>query len=122
MVERQSAHLGGGTHELKIGLTWTAPTATRLMPNYPNPFNPETWIPFELTEEADVTVRIYGKDGAVVRSLNLGRRPEGYYTGGADAAYWDGRNELGEPVASGVYLYEIRAGEYRAIRRMTLMK
>ncbi len=95
---------------------------TRLLPNYPNPFNPETWMPFELTEAADVTVHIYGEDGAVVRSLDLGRRAEGYHTGAADAAYWDGRNELGEQVASGVYVYEMRAGEHRALRRMALMK
>ena len=95
---------------------------TRLLPNYPNTFNPETWMPFELTEAADVTVHIYGEDGAVVRSLDLGRRAEGYHTGAADAAYWDGRNELGEQVASGVYVYEMRAGEHRALRRMALMK
>ena len=122
MAERQSLALTGGTHDLRVTLTWIAPTATRLMPNYPNPFNPETGIPFELTQAADVTVRVYGQDGAVVRTLELGYRAEGYYTGIGDAAYWDGRNESGEQVASGVYLYELQAGEYRAIRRMVILK
>ena len=122
MVERQSVRLGNGTHELRVMLTWIAPVTTRLMPNYPNPFNPETWIPFELTQAADVTVRIYGQDGSIVRTLDLGRRAEGYHTGVADAAYWDGRNESGETVASGVYVYELQAGTYRAMRRMVIMK
>ncbi|MBT7101586.1 hypothetical protein HN937_29680 [Candidatus Poribacteria bacterium] len=122
MAERQSVRLGAGTHALRVMLSWVAPTATRLMPNYPNPFNPETWIPFELTQAADVTVRVYGPDGAVVRTLALGYRAEGYYTSIGDAAYWDGRNESGEAVASGVYLYELRAGDYRAMRRMVILK
>jgi|SaaInl4_135m_RNA_FD_contig_61_275129_length_3284_multi_5_in_0_out_0_1 hypothetical protein len=122
MAERQSMRLGGGTHELRVMMSWLAPTTTRLMPNYPNPFNPETWIPFELSDAAEVTVRIYGQDGSVVRTLDLGYRAEGYYTGGGEAAYWNGRNESGEQVASGVYLYELRAGDYHAMRRMVIMK
>ena len=122
MAERQSVRLGNGSHDLRVMLTWIAPTTTRLMPNYPNPFNPETWIPFELTQAAEVTVRIYGQDGSVVRTLDLGRRAEGYHTGVADAAYWDGRNESGEPVASGSYVYELQAGDFRAMRRMVIMK
>jgi hypothetical protein len=98
------------------------PYVNRLMPNYPNPFNPETWIPFELTEEADVTVRIYRQDGSLVRTLALGRRAQGLHVGVADAARWDGRNEAGEQVASGVYVYELKAGAYRASRRMVIMK
>ena len=122
MAERQALHVGRGAHDLRVTLTWIAPTTTRLLPNYPNPFNPETWIPFELTRAADVTVRIYGQNGSIVRTLALGPRPDGYYTGSADAAYWDGRNESGEPVASGAYLYELQADDYRAMRRMVILK
>ena len=98
------------------------PFANRLMANYPNPFNPETWIPFELATEADVTVRVYGVVGELVRTLELGRRGVGEYRGREQAAYWDGRNERGEHVASGVYLYELSAGDYRALRRMVVLK
>ena len=91
-------------------------------PNYPNPFNPETWIPFELAEAADVTVRIYGLDGGLVRKLELGARGAGEYVGRESAAYWDGRNADGEAAASGVYVYELTAGDYHALRRMVVMK
>ena len=98
------------------------PFQTRLMANYPNPFNPETWIPFELAEAADVTIRVYGLDGGLVRKLDLGARSVGEYVGREDAAYWDGRNAEGERVASGVYVYELTAGDYHALRRMVVMK
>jgi hypothetical protein len=98
------------------------PFQTRLMANYPNPFNPETWIPFELAEDTDVTVRVYGLDGTIVRTLDLGRRSIGEYRRRDRAAYWDGRNELGEHVASGVYVYELLAGERREVRRMVVNK
>ena len=98
------------------------PFQTRLMANYPNPFNPETWIPFELAEAADVTIRIYGLDGGLVRKLELGPQGVGEYVGREDAAYWDGRNAEGEAVASGVYVYELAAGDYHALRRMVVMK
>ena len=93
-----------------------------LMANYPNPFNPETWIPFELSKDADVTVRVYGLDGKVVRTLDLGYKPMGEYRARESAAYWDGRNEVGERVASGVYVYELTAGDQRAVRRMVISK
>ena len=111
-----------GVHDYRVALSWVAPEQTRLLPNYPNPFNPETWIPFELTQASDVAVRIYDSAGALVRSLDLGHRAEGYYSSRADAAYWDGRNATGEAVASGVYVYELRAGDYQAIRRMLVLK
>ncbi|MAF13082.1 hypothetical protein CMK11_21735 [Candidatus Poribacteria bacterium] len=98
------------------------PFQTRLMANYPNPFNPETWIPFELAEAADVTVRIYGLDGGLMRKLELGARAVGEHVGREDAAYWDGRNTDGEAAASGVYIYELTAGDCRALRRMVVMK
>ncbi|MBT3266797.1 hypothetical protein HN371_06570 [Candidatus Poribacteria bacterium] len=98
------------------------PYRFQLMANYPNPFNPETWIPFELAEDADVTIRIYGVGGARVRTLDLGSRPQGIYASQNQAAYWDGSNDRGERVASGVYVYEIAAGDYHATRRMVIMK
>ena len=98
------------------------PEVTRLLPNYPNPFNPETWIPFELSEESEVDITIYGMRGEVIRRLELGRMREGSYVTREQAAYWDGRNDLGERVASAVYVYEIRAGEHVERRRMLVLK
>ena len=103
-------------------LSALTPKATVLLPNYPNPFNPETWIPYHLAHAADVQVTIYDTKGAVVRWLDLGYQPAGYYTDRAKAAYWDGRNESGESVASGVYFYQLRAGGYSALRRMVIVK
>ena len=90
--------------------------------NYPNPFNPETWIPFELSEAATVDLTIYNIRGEPIRTLNLGYRQPGYYDDRAEAAHWDGRNEHGEAVASGVYFYELRAGEFRDSHRMVILK
>ena len=98
------------------------PQETALFPNYPNPFNPETWIPYHLAHPADVTLTIYDAKGVLVRRLDLGHQPAGYYTNRSKAAYWDGRNESGESVASGVYFYQLRAGDYRALRRMVILK
>ena len=98
------------------------PTQTGLLPNYPNPFNPETWLPYQLARPSDVTVRIYGIDGALVRTLSLGHQPAGIYHGRSRAAYWDGRNALGEPVASGVYFYTLTAGDFAATRKMLIRK
>jgi hypothetical protein len=89
-----------------------------LAPNYPNPFNPETWIPFSLSEEADVTVHIYDARGSLVRTLAPGRLAEGVYYTRDKALHWDGRNALGESVPSGVYFYYLRAGEYAATRKL----
>ena len=98
------------------------PFQTRLMANYPNPFNPETWIPFELAADADVTIRVYGLDGALVRELPLGHRAIGEHVDRGSAAYWDGANASGEQVSSGVYVYELTAGDTRALRRMVVRK
>ncbi len=98
------------------------PDTTALLPNYPNPFNPETWIPYQLAQRADVTLRIYSVDGSLVRTLSLGHQPAGMYQNRARAAYWDGRNEIGEPVASGVYFYTLTAGEFTATRRLLIVK
>ena len=105
--------------QLLIALT---PKETALLPNYPNPFNPETWIPYQLAESADVTVTIYAVDGTLVRSLVLGHQPIGIYQDKSRAVYWDGKNTVGEPVASGVYFYTLTAGEFTATRKMLIRK
>ena len=98
------------------------PKETALLPNYPNPFNPETWLPYQLAQPADVTLTIYTANGAVVRTLTLGHQPAGMYQNRSRAAYWDGRNAVGEPVASGVYFYTLTAGEFTATRKMLIRK
>ena len=98
------------------------PKETVLLPNYPNPFNPETWIPYQLSSPADVTVHIYSINGSMIRHLPLGYQAAGIYHGKSRAAYWDGKNELGEPVASGVYFYTLSAGDFVATRKMLIRK
>ena len=98
------------------------PRETALLPNYPNPFNPETWIPYQLATPADVTLRIYAVDGRLIRRLALGYLPAGRYQNRSRAAYWDGKNELGERVASGVYFYTLTAGEFTATRKLLISK
>ena len=98
------------------------PAETTLLSNYPNPFNPETWIPYQLSEAADVTLTIYTADGRFVRTLRLGNRSAGIYQSKSRAAYWDGRNTLGEPVASGVYFYTLTTNEFTATRKMLIRK
>ena len=85
---------------------------TRLLPNYPNPFNPETWIPYQLADAADVRVKIYDVSGRLVRTISVGFKPIGYYLTRERAAYWDGRNETGESVSSGVYFLQFTAGDF----------
>ena len=98
------------------------PAETSLLPNYPNPFNPETWIPYQLTKSADVTVSIYAVDGKLVRTLALGHLPAGVYQNKDRAAYWDGKNDQGERVASGLYFYTLTAGDFSATRKMLIRK
>ena len=98
------------------------PKETLLLANYPNPFNPETWIPYQLAKPADVTLTIYAVNGKVVRRLILGHQPAGVYQNRSRAAYWDGRNAFGEPVASGVYFYTFTAGDFSATRKMSIRK
>ena len=107
---------------LKGLLTVARPEKTMLHPNYPNPFNPETWIPYQLAKDADVILRIYAVDGQLVRALALGHQPAGMYQNRSRAAYWDGRNAFGEPVASGVYFYTLTAGDFTATRKMLVRK
>jgi hypothetical protein len=98
------------------------PEKTQLFANYPNPFNPETWIPYELATDTDVRITIYNAHGVVVRTLQLGQQPTGYYTDRERAAYWNGKNALGEPVASGIYFYTLTAGDFTATRKMLIVK
>ena len=98
------------------------PKETALLANYPNPFNPETWIPYQLVQPADVTLHIYAVDGTLVRTLSLGYKAVGVYHSRSRAVYWDGRNEVGEPVASGVYFYTLTAGDFTATRKMLIRK
>ena len=98
------------------------PTETELLANYPNPFNPETWIPYRLAEDAFVTLTIYDQTGHVVRSLEVGHQTAAVYETRSNAIYWDGGNEFGKRVASGVYFYHPSAGDYSATRRMVNLK
>ena len=98
------------------------PTETVLLSNYPNPFNPETWIPYQLSEPAEVRVSIYSVNGSLIRTLALGHQAVGLYRSRSRAAYWDGRNDFGEPVASGLYFYTLTAGDFTATRKMLIRK
>ena len=98
------------------------PDETRLLSNYPNPFNPETWIPYHLANDTDVQISIYDINGALVRQLDLGDQRAGYYTSRSRAAYWDGRNEFGERVATGIYFYQLQAGSESFLRKMVILK
>ncbi|MYA72287.1 T9SS type A sorting domain-containing protein, partial [Candidatus Poribacteria bacterium] len=98
------------------------PETTALLANYPNPFNPETWIPYQLATPADVKLTIYDIRGRVVRDLDLGHQRAGMYQSKSRAAYWDGRNAVGEPVASGLYFYTLTAGEFSATRKLLIRK
>ena len=98
------------------------PKETVLLPNYPNPFNPETWIPYQLAAPTDVSISIYAADGKLVRTLVLGHQLVGIYESRSHAAHWDGKNALNEPVASGVYFYTLTAGEFTATRKMLIRK
>ena len=98
------------------------PEKTQLLANYPNPFNPETWIPYELATDTDITLTIYNAQGVVVRVLHLGQQSAGYYTDRERAAYWDGRNALGEQVASGIYFYQLETDDMSSLRKMVILK
>ena len=111
-----------GIAVLKQLLALVAAPKTVLLPNYPNPFNPETWIPYQLAKSADVSITIYAADGTLVRKLDLGHQPVGMYQSRNCAAYWDGKNAVGEPVASGVYFYTLTAEDFTATRKMLILK
>jgi thermitase len=98
------------------------PVKTQAFANYPNPFNPETWIPYELSSESEVMVKIYTFSGQLVRTLDLGRKPAGFYTNRDKAIYWNGKNEYGEIVSSGVYFYSIKAGDKIFNHKMIVLR
>ena len=103
-------------------VAYEIPARTELLGNYPNPFNPETWIPYRLAEDADVTLAIYDLSGSIVRRLNVGHRIAAVYESRDKAIYWDGKTEFGERVASGIYFYHLSAGDFRATRKMLIQK
>ena len=103
-------------------LATARPEKTQLLANYPNPFNPETWIPYELATDTEVRLTIYNAQGSVVRTLQLGQQSAGYYVGRDRAAYWDGRNAVGEQVASGIYFYQFETDEMSVLRKMVILK
>ena len=111
-----------GIENLENLLASLIPEETALLRNYPNPFNPETWIPYQLAESAEVTLTIYDINGQLIRRLAVGHQAAGMYQSRSRAAYWDGRNQLGEPVASGLYFYTLTAGEFSATRKMLILK
>ena len=111
-----------GIANLQRLLALVPPRSTAVLANYPNPFNPETWIPYQLSEPAEVTVRIYTVNGTLVRTLDLGHQLAGLYHEQSRAAYWNGKNAVGESVASGVYFYTFAAGEFTATRKMLIRK
>ena len=111
-----------GVANLEKLLASLIPEATALLANYPNPFNPETWLPYQLAESGEVTLIIYDINGKMVRRLEVGYKAAGMYRSRSRAAYWDGRNGLGESLASGVYFYTLIVGEFTATRRMLILK
>ena len=111
-----------GIANLERLLASIVPEETILFHNYPNPFNPETWIPYQLAESAEVTVHIYAASGVLVRTLALGHQTAGIYQSRSRAVYWDGKNEVGESVASGIYFYAFTAGDFAATRKMLIRK
>jgi len=111
-----------GIVNLERLLAALSPKETVLLPNYPNPFNPETWIPYQLAVPANVTLRIYAASGALIRTFTLGFQPAGIYQSPSRAVHWDGKNELGEQVASGIYFYTLSTGQSTMTRRMVIRK
>ena len=117
-----SAIFRAGIAALERLIDRAIPKETVLLANYPNPFNPETWIPYDLAEDTEVDIHIYNVKGESVRRLSIGFQGAGTYRTRSRAAYWDGRNAVGEPVASGVYFYTLQAGQIKATRRMVIVK
>ncbi len=113
------------TPKIEDGLfsSWAVPAKDNaLLQNFPNPFNPETWIPFQLKQESEVAIRIYSAAGELVRELNLGNRPAGMYISQDRSAYWDGKDKFGMPVASGIYFYSIKTDSFSAVKKLIIIK
>ena len=98
------------------------PEQNRLLQNYPNPFNPETWIPYQIAQDAQVKIKIFNVAGKLIRRIESGNQAAGWYMTRGRAAYWDGCNETGEVVSSGIYFYKLRAGNYSAVRKLLIVK
>jgi len=116
-----------GAEEMVLGvlqaiLPERLPTQTQLLANYPNPFNPETWIPFELSQDSEVNITIYDVQGKLIRQLELGMVTAGRYIRSDQSAYWDGKTATGESVASGTYFYQLQAGDYIETKKMVILK
>ena len=127
LAQAQTLHLTDvasqrGVLFLERLLAALAPKETALLPNYPNPFNPETWIPYRLAEDSHVTMTIFNSNGMMIRRLDMGHQLAGFYESRSQAIHWDGRNEFDEGVASGVYFYHLSAGDYSATRKMLVVK
>jgi hypothetical protein len=122
LMNDDSGEFRRGIAVLEYLLRSTVPRRTALLQNYPNPFNPDTWIPYQLSQEADVAIIIYDSTGRMVRQLNVGRKAAGTYRTQSSAAHWDGRNDEGEASASGIYFVLLKAGDYRHVRRMVLLR
>ena len=122
LVDDESDIFQRGISILEMLFDSMIPERTTLLPNYPNPFNPETWIPYDLAQAAEVHIHIYTLKGESIRQLSLGFQTAGTYRTRTRAAYWDGKNATGEPVASGIYFYTFQAGQFTATRRMVIMK
>ena len=121
LTANTEVELSSGNRELTVSLR-PLPKSTQLLQNYPNPFNPETWIPYQLHQESLVQLSIYSSDGEMVREIDLGLKPAGNYQTAARAIYWDGNNESGEQVSSGIYFYQIKTADYQQIRKMVILK
>jgi hypothetical protein len=118
----KSTEFSQGISVLREILESLKPEETVLMANYPNPFNPETWIPYHLGQDSAVVINIYDTTGKIVRTLDMGFQSFGYYASRDRLAYWDGRTEDGEQVSSGTYFYQIEAGDYTETRKMVRLE
>ena len=118
----KSTEFSQGISVLREILESLKPEETVLMANYPNPFNPETWIPYHLGQDSAVVINIYDTTGKIVRTLDMGFQSFGYYASRDRLAYWDGRTEDGEQVSSGTYFYQIEAGDYTETRKMVILE
>ena len=118
----KSTEFSQGISVLREILESLKPEETVLMANYPNPFNPETWIPYHLGQDSAVVINIYDTTGKIVRTLDMGFQSYGYYASRNRLAYWDGRTEDGEQVSSGTYFYQIEAGDYTETRKMVILE
>ncbi len=122
LIGNDAPILKKGIENLELLINKIIPKESLLLPNYPNPFNPETWIPYQLAAAADVSISIYTADGKLIRTLNIGHQPAGKYHHRRKAAHWDGKNAEGEAVASGLYFYTLSAGKFTATRKMFIRK